>query len=142
MALWIKRLGFAAAALYIILSPALPQLAGWGAPYVRPWTMFSGVGAGLPKGEFTARYADGRTEQLSALQVLGAERYPDSFHYEFDLLIHDEASFRDFAAGFCTRADGPATLSFDGRVGAPDGWVSHSVTDLCASPVQIAGDPS
>ena len=128
---WVKRIGFAAAALYILLSPALPQLLGVGSPWVRPWQMYASVGEGLPKGVFTARYENGHEERLSALQVLGAPRYPDTFHYTFEYRVFDEASFRHFAAQFCGSQAGLTSLSFQGRVGSREGWVTHQVADLC-----------
>lgn len=135
---WIKRIGFAGAAVYILLSPALPQLFDIGSPWVRPWTMYSGVGEGLPKGVFTARYESGAEEYLTALQVRDLPRYPNTFHYEFDYWVHDEASFRAFAADFCESRSSLVSLSFEGRVGAPDGWASHQVGDLCTPAPMIA----
>ena len=138
MALWLKRAAFALAALYITLSPALPQLLGWGAPVVRAWTMYSGVGAGLPKGDFTARYADGRIQTLTALQVRGLERYPDVFHYTFDGLIDAPEGLAAWAADFCAASQDLESLSFSGRIGSPDGWVTHDADDLCAGPALVA----
>src|SRR6056297_1399736 len=103
MMAWLKRGAFALAALYITLSPMAPQLFGWGAPLVRPWTMYSGVGEGLPKGVFTARYADGREQRLTALQIMGLERYPDTFHYSFKARISAPQDLAAWARDFCQR---------------------------------------
>lgn len=132
MALWLKRAAFALAALYITLSPALPQLLGWGAPVVRQWTMYSGVGEGLPKGEFTARYADGGRQTLTALQVRGLERYPDVFHYTYAARLDTPQDLARWAADLCAQSPELVSLSFEGRIGARDGWVVHSAENLCA----------
>ena len=46
-----RRLAFLLLAGFILLTPALPQLFGVQGMFLRQWTMFSGVGVGLLKGE-------------------------------------------------------------------------------------------
>lgn len=139
MTIWLKRAAFALAASYIALSPALPQVFGWGAPFVRQWTMYSGVGEGLPKGVFTAHYEDGREEQFTPLQARGLDRYPDDFHYTFDARVLRRQDLARWVEDLCTRVPDLTRLSFEGRIGAADGWFVHSDPDLCAGQALVAG---
>jgi len=139
MTIWLKRAAFALAASYIALSPALPQIFGWGAPFVRQWTMYSAVGEGLPKGVFTVHHEDGRQARLTPLQVRGLERYPDDFHYTFETRVLRPEDLARWAEEMCAREPGLTRLSFQGRIGAADGWTNHSDPDLCAGEALLAG---
>lgn len=139
MTIWLKRAAFALAASYIALSPALPQIFGWGAPFVRQWTMYSRVGEGLPKGVFTAHYGDGREVQLTPLQVRGLARYPDDVFYTFETRVLRVQELARWAADLCAREPDLTRLSFEGRIGAADGWIVHSDPDLCAGQALLAG---
>jgi hypothetical protein len=123
----------AALGLWILISPALVQLAGLNLPFVRPWIMFKEVGIGVLKGEFIATYTNGAEERLTPLQVLGMPRYPVARQaYRFDRLVFRDADMARFAAGFCaSRAGQIADLSFKGRVGAGPGWRRIEMSDLC-----------
>lgn len=132
----LRRAGFVLVAAYLLLSPALPQLFGWGGPWVRQWTMYSEVGFGLLKGEFTVQYADGRSERLAPLDVLGLSRYPDIFHYQFEPWVTDASDLAEYAAAFCASERELMSLAFDGQVGVMDGWAELSADQLCAAPVE------
>jgi hypothetical protein len=139
MTIWLKRTLFALVASYIALSPALPQIFGWGAPFVRQWTMYSGVGEGLPKGVFTLHREDGREERLTPLQVRGLERYPDDFHYTFETRVLRGEDLAGWVEHLCSHEPGLARISFEGRIGASDGWIAYSSADLCSSQALLAG---
>jgi hypothetical protein len=139
MTIWMKRTVFALAASYIALSPALPQIFGWGAPFVRQWTMYSEVGEGLPKGVFTAHYEDGRTQALTPLQVRELERYPDVVHYAFEGRVFSPDQLGLWAGRLCEAEPGLTRLSFEGRIGAADGWITHSSGDVCDDRALVAG---
>lgn len=139
MSVWLKRAGFALVISYIALSPALPQIFGWGAPIVRQWTMYSEVGEGLPKGVFTAHYDDGRTQTLTPLQVRGLQRYPDVVHYAFEDRVFSPDQLGVWARELCRGEPQLARLSFEGRIGTCDGWIAHSDQDVCGARALLAG---
>jgi hypothetical protein len=123
---------FAAFAALIWLGPFASQILQIKHPLLRPWTMFSGVGVGILKGEFLALADDGAVTRLTPLQVLGRDRYPVTRSTEFPLRIGKIEDLRSFAARFCeTRS---ARLSFDGRVGGYQGWQALQADDICARP--------
>lgn len=117
---------------YILFSPALPQMFGIGGDYVRYWRMFGGVGQGIMKGTFTLTEADGAQQELTPLQVLDLERYPDTFHYTFDRIVKDIPAMAQVTSEFCqTHVDAGATLSFMGKVGVANGWGTLELEDVC-----------
>ncbi|MEM1391607.1 MAG: hypothetical protein AAGG45_11055 [Pseudomonadota bacterium] len=119
-------------AAFIALGPALPQVFGVGQDYVRPWMMFSGVGQGMMKGAFTVTHSDGSTEVYTPLEIMSLERYPDIFSYEFDKILLNRDAMSPIVSEFCDAhvKDG-ATLSYSGKVGAPNGWALYEADDLC-----------
>ena len=126
---------------YILLSPAFPQLLGVGADYVRFWRMFSGVGLGIMKGTFTLTEADGSHQQLTPLQVLNLERYPDIHFYTFDKIVKDVPAMADVTSEFCNAAvpEG-ATLSFRGKVGFENGWGTLELASVCEPTQTVIAD--
>ncbi len=128
-----KRAAIIAFGAYIVASPALPQVFGVAKQYVRYWTMYGDVGAGTLKGVFTATAADGRQVDYTPLEVLGAERYPNTFHYEFNRRVLSYDDLRRFAADFCrSRAEDIVQLDYAGLVGLNEGWVDLEMIDICA----------
>lgn len=126
---------FTAMAAYMLFSPALPQLFGTGAPMVRQWTMFSGVGVGLPKGTFRIEYADGRTEDLSPLEVAGMTRYPVRRPiYRFDGYAKGPEGLAHFAAATCTTLPEGARLTFDGVLAERRHWTRMEAMRVCEVP--------
>ena len=127
-----QKTGILAAAVFIALGPALPQVFGIGQDNVRPWMMFSGVGQGTMKGTFTVTYADGSRKAYTPLEIMALDRYPDVLAYEFDKLLLNREAMSPIVSAFCDAhvKDG-ATLSYSGKVGAPNGWALYDAEDLC-----------
>ncbi|MEO1642687.1 MAG: hypothetical protein AAFR74_05070 [Pseudomonadota bacterium] len=127
-----QKIGVLAAAAFIALGPALPQVFGVGQDYVRPWVMFSGVGQGTMKGTFTVTQADGSIETYTPLQIMALERYPNIFPYQFDRLLTDREAMTPIVSAFCeAHVTEGAVLSYTGKVGAPNGWAIYEADDLC-----------
>ena len=71
MPFYLRRIVFLGLASFIVISPFFPQVLKVGSPWIRPWTMYAGVGSGLLKGDFTLQFENGRVETLSPLEALG-----------------------------------------------------------------------
>jgi hypothetical protein len=123
---------FAFAAL-VVLGPSVPQVLDIHLRLFRPWTMFSGVGVGILKGEFRAVTRDGAVTRYAPLQLLGRDRYPVMRSIHFPLRVMQDSDLRKFAAEFCARSD--ASLSFDGFVGTRQGWRALRADDICRWPL-------
>lgn len=130
----LKRAGIIAIGAFIAFAPALPHLFNTGHSYLRYWAMFTGVGAGLLKGDFTITHADGSTETATPLDILGLDAYPRTeHHYTFDRLVITETAIFEIAADFCaTRVPEGARMDYSGEVGGIDGWVPYAADDICA----------
>lgn len=117
---------------YALFSPALPQVAGIGAPYVRQWTMFSGSGVGVAKGVFSLRAKGQTVRELSPLEAAGLARYPAHVPiYRFDRLISDEADIVRLAEPTCASLEPDQSLWFEGRVGRGLGWAEPQALLVC-----------
>lgn len=118
---------------YILLSPALVQVFGVGAPIVRPWTMYSRVGMGLPKGTFEVTQPDGQTVKMTALQAAGLRRYPaEGQIYHFGRFVSlQPGAFAKFAAPLCSQLEEGARVTFSGEIGSPTGWTQVDTVDVC-----------
>ena len=127
----LRRAAFCALALFIALGPMFPQVFGVRSPAFRPWTMFSGVGVGILKGNFRIEEPQGQVRELAPLELLGLERYPRIRHFHFEHRVRDADDLRKFAAGFCAGLEPGARLSFDGHVGTRNGWRPLAGEDLC-----------
>lgn len=126
-----RRLGFALLAAFVLLSPAPGQLFGAHTPLLREWVMFSGVGVGIPRGEFVVTGAGGEIARLSPLEALGIEAYPQIRHYSFDLRILADADFARFAQRLCAEAQADGRIRFEGFVGTRAGWREARIEDVC-----------
>ncbi|MEL8055508.1 MAG: hypothetical protein AAGK66_05090 [Pseudomonadota bacterium] len=136
-----QNVGILAAAAFISLGPAIPQVFGVAHDYVRPWVMFSGVGQGTMKGTFTLTKTDGSTQTYTALEILSLERYPNVFPYEFELLLRDRDAMAPIVSAFCADHVGKGdVLSYSGRVGAPNGWALYEAEDVCPKEVQLVAE--
>ena len=91
--------------------PVHPARAG-GRPDLRPvhhlllreWVMYSGVGVGIPKGEFRIWQGDQPLATLSPLEALDLPAYPRVIHYTFPHRILRDEDFPRFAAAALRRA--------------------------------------
>jgi hypothetical protein len=129
-----RRIGFAAIALFILLAPAAGQVFGVHHLLLREWVMYSGVGVGIPKGEFRIWQEDEPVATLSPLEALDLAAYPPVIHYTFSHRILSDDDFPRFAARLCgALADhGGDRVSFEGKVGTRQGWRPANHSDLCA----------
>ena len=130
----LRRAGFVGIALFILLAPSAGQVFGVKHLLLREWVMYSGVGVGIPRGEFRIWRGDHMVATLSPLEALDLPAYPSVIHYTFAHRVLDDADLPGFAARLCeTLADhGGDRVSFEGVVGTRDGWRSAQHDDLCA----------
>lgn len=129
----LRRAGFVVCALFILLAPSAGQVFGVKHLLLREWVMYSGVGVGIPRGEFRIWRGDHPVATLSPLEVLGLPAYPSVIHYTFAHRILDDADLPAFAARLCEALadhDGDR-VSFEGVVGTRDGWRSAQHADVC-----------
>jgi len=128
-----RRIGFTAIALFILLAPAAGQIFGVHHLLLREWVMYSGVGVGIPKGEFRIWQGDQPLATLSPLEALDLPAYPRVIHYTFPHRILRDEDFPRFAARLCgALADHDADrVSFEGVIGTREGWRSARHHDLC-----------
>ena len=127
----VRKTVFGLLAGYILLSPYFPQVLNTGAPVIRQWTMYSGVGQGVLKGEFLLTYADGTEVTKTPLEVQGLTRYPNTFHYEYDRLVLGKDQLKAFVKETCTTERNLVDMSFVGQVGTASGWLAIDVDHLC-----------
>lgn len=127
-----RRLVFYALAGFILLSPAPGQLFGQHYLLIREWVMYSGVGVGMPKGEFVLHDMSGGVTRLTPLEAAGLERYPRTSHYLFATRIFEPQDIARFAAARCADLTPQQRLSFEGVVGTRQGWVAMPVENVCA----------
>ncbi|MEM1036596.1 MAG: hypothetical protein AAGI14_07535 [Pseudomonadota bacterium] len=136
-----QKVGILAAAAFISLGPAIPQVFGVGQDYVRPWMMFAGVGQGTMKGTFTLTKVDGSTQTYTPLEIMALERYPNTFHYEFDRLLLDRDAITPIVSTFCAEHVGQDdVLSYIGRVGIQNGWALYEADDVCPKQEQLLAE--
>lgn len=128
-----RRIGFTAIALFILLAPAAGQIFGVKHLLLREWVMYSGVGVGIPKGEFRIWRGDQPVATLSPLEALELTAYPRVIHYTFPHRILGDEDLPGFAARLCAAlADHDADrVSFEGVIGTRQGWRSARHGDLC-----------
>ena len=123
---------FALAAGYLLLSPALPQLGGWGSPWIRQWTMFSGVGVGLPKGTFILEEADGTAIELPPLAVAGLSRYPVRQPiYYYDGYVGSADDLALYADVTCRHLREGSRLRFSGTIAQKYDWLAVENALVC-----------
>lgn len=120
---------FAGLAALVLLGPGLKQVLDIRSPLLRPWTMFSGIGVGVLKGEFEVTDASGATTRLRPLEVLELDRYPVVRSIHFDRLVREPAHLRAFGERLC--ADPAVRVSFHGHTGSRQGWQALDVEDVC-----------
>ena len=136
-----QKAGILAAAAFISLGPAIPQVFGVAQDYVRPWVMFSGVGQGTMKGTFTLTKTDGSTQTYTPLEIMSLERYPNIFPYEFDRLLLDRDAMTPIVSAFCSERVGQGDiLSYAGLVGAQNGWALYEAEDVCPKDEQLLAE--
>lgn len=130
----VRRIGFGVIALFILLAPSAGQVFGVNHLLLREWVMYSGVGIGIPKGEFRIWRGDQIVATLSPLEALDLPAYPSVIHYTFQHRILGDEDFPGFAAQLCAAlADHDADrVSFEGVIGTRQGWRSAREGDLCA----------
>lgn len=131
MAMLVRKSLFVALGAFILVSPVFPQVFKVGQPWIRQWTMYSGVGTGLMKGDFLVQYETGETKSIKPLEMLGLERYPNTFHYEFDRRVWSVQDIERMARSYCDGHQGVVSLSYSGRVGVPEGWANLKTENLC-----------
>lgn len=126
-----RRIGFALIAAFVLLSPAPGQLFGAHTPLLREWVMFSGVGVGIPRGQFVVSDENGESLRLSPLEALGLAAYPQIRHYTFEKRVLADEDFARFAQRLCAEAAPGARVGFDGAVGTRAGWRQARFDDVC-----------
>lgn len=127
-----RRAAFVIIGAFLLLAPAPGQLLGLHNVLLREWIMFSGVGVGILKGEFTLQRADGEAATFTPLEMMGIEAYPQTRHYLFDYRVFVDSDLKRVAEGVCGRSIEGDRLSFSGHVGTRDGWRAIDVDDVCA----------
>lgn len=128
-----RKAVFVVLAGFILLSPAPGQLFDQPSPWLREWVMYSGVGTGIPAGDFHILDEAGAVvETLTPLQAAGLSRYPNMSHYLFEGWMQSPDDLWRFAAAACAGLDPGRRLSFDGRVGTRQGWQEVQRGDICA----------
>ncbi|HTE50221.1 MAG TPA: hypothetical protein VK698_05060 [Kofleriaceae bacterium] len=118
---------FAAAAAWMLLSPAAIQVFGVEAPMVRAWQMFHRRGVGI----CAARYDDhGRPIDRYALFGMDRTAAPDDFRR-----ITDERRARAMGRRICQKIGAGAEVRVELRCGERDGLrtVLDREEDLCAA---------
>lgn len=125
-ALPLRRTVFAGLSVFILLAPALPQIFGIHSVFLRPWIMYSNVGAGALKGSFTLTLPDRTVSELQPIDLHGGNNYP---RYR---PVYGAESLREFAAEFCAGLPEGAALTFEGARGSRHGWIAIGGQDLCA----------
>ena len=120
---------FAGLAALVLFGPGLKQVLEIRSPLLRPWTMFSGIGVGVLKGEFEVTDASGATTRLRPLEVLQLDRYPVHRSIHFDRLVREPAHLRAFGERLCT--DPAVRVAFHGHTGSRQGWQALDVDDIC-----------
>lgn len=126
-----RRLAFVIIAGFILIAPAMPQVFGITSVFFRPWTMFSGVGIGLLKGEFIETSPHGDVTRHSPQHVLGRERYSRAMTSPHPYLVLSEAHLTDVAAPFCETISRDTRLAFDGYRQTRNGWVRLTTENVC-----------
>ncbi|KPQ11682.1 MAG: hypothetical protein HLUCCO17_05710 [Saliniramus fredricksonii] len=129
----LRRAGFVGIALFILLAPSAGQVFGVKHLLLREWVMYSGVGVGIPRGEFRIWRGDHMVATLSPLEALDLPAYPSVIHYTFAHRVLDDADLPAFAARLCEALadhDGDR-VSFEGVVGTRAGWRRAQHGDVC-----------
>jgi hypothetical protein len=129
---WARTIVFVLFAAHIWFGPYAVQILEIRNPLFRPWTMFSGIGVGILKGEFHAVGRNGSVRTLTPLQMLGLDRYPVMRSTQFPMRVIEPGDLRKFTASYCELHD--PKLSFTGFVGTRTGWRALSAADICAWP--------
>lgn len=124
---------FAVIAAFMLASPALPQVFGIGKPWIRQWTMFSGVGRGIPKGDFIIEtHAGMPVRTLTPLAAAGLTRYPVTAPVErFDRYVYHVSDLQRFAAPACADLNADQRLRFAGVVGSWHGFTAPVSAVVC-----------
>lgn len=129
----LRHVCFTAIAAFILLGPAPGQLFGKTSPWLREWVMFSGVGVGIPKGQFTVNDANGSDQgSYTPLAAAGLDRYPRMSHYRFENRVFASGDMAGFAAPLCASLAPGQHVSFEGWVGTRQGWAEMSIETVCA----------
>lgn len=123
--------GFALLAAFILLSPAPGQLFGAHSPFLREWVMFSGVGVGIPRGDFIVARDGREVARRTPLEALGLAAYPQIRHYAFEERVVEDADLARFARALCEEAGEGGRVGFVGSVGTRQGWRPIEVEDVC-----------
>lgn len=128
-----RRFGFGLIALFILLAPAAGQVFGVHHLLLREWVMYSGVGVGIPQGEFLIWRDDTVVARLSPLDALDLPAYPRVIHYTFEHRILSNEDFAGFATRLCAERGtyGGDRVSFEGVIGTREGWQAASQDNLC-----------
>ena len=121
---------FGGLATFILLAPAMPQVFGHGNPIFRPWKMYSVVGLGLLRGEFTIT-RDGSDEVLTPNEFLDLPRYKLAMRLTQPYLVFGEADLKARIEEYCARYRVDASISFKGEVALVRGWKALSLTMGC-----------
>ena len=137
MSVLIRKSLFVVFGAFILVSPVFPQVFKIGQPWIRQWTMFSGVGTGLMKGEFQVQYQNGETANISPLEFMGLTRYPNTFDYEFQRRILSVKDLERLGQVFCDGHENIASLTYTGRIGIPTGWANLTTENLCKAEGQL-----
>ena len=132
------RVIFASLAAFILFSPAPGQLFAKHSPWLREWIMYSGVGIGIPQGEFRIHDNSGRIfDTLTPLEAAGLSRYPNVVHYQFDGRMRTSDDLGRYAAMACSTLEDGQWLAFDGRVGTRQGWLPFQVDEVCSAAGEV-----
>ncbi len=131
-----RTLVFTGLAGVVLFGPGLRQALDLHTPLLRQWTMFSGIGVGVLKGEFEVTDASGTTIRMRPLDVLELQRYPLVRSFLFDRLVSEPGDLRTFGARLCN--DQTTRVAFHGHTGTRQGWVPLDVDDICGLTVTTA----
>ena len=125
-----RRFMFGGLATFILLAPAMPQVFGYGNPIFRPWKMYSIVGMGLLRGEFTIN-RNGSDEVLTPSEFLNLLRYKLAMRLTQPYLVFGENDLRARIEEYCARNRVDASISFKGEVALVREWKALSLAMRC-----------
>lgn len=127
----LRRVVFLGIASFILLVPAMPQIFGIHHALFRPWVMYSGVGTGILKGEFTVRKLDGTIVALTPREILNIPRYPLQMQAGQFYQVYSVGDLKRVSQGYCSKLSSGETLAFHGSFSTAQGWTATEDNDIC-----------
>ncbi len=127
----LTRAGYLAVAAFILLGPAVYQIFGYKTYSLRTWRMYSGVGVGVLRGEFSLTRGAEEIARETPLQFFGRDRYVNVGLIDPTDLIWTEKDLTRLAEARCAELEPGVLLGFKGLRGTFTGWAPLTMTDIC-----------